>query len=64
MQAAVGDRIIVHGRAVGIADQAGEIVEIHGSKGEPPYVVKFADGHSSLVFPGPDAVIQPRQSPE
>jgi hypothetical protein len=64
MQAAVGDRIVVHGRTVGVADHEGEIVEIRGTKGGPPYVVRFADGHEGLVFPGPDAVIRPRQSPE
>jgi len=64
MQAAVGDRIVVHGRAVGVADQEGEIIEIHGSEGAPPYVVRFADGHSGLLYPGPDSVIQPRRSPE
>ena len=64
MHAAVGDRIVVHGRAVGMADREGEIIEIHGSEGAPPYVVRFADGHSGLLYPGPDTVIQPRQSPE
>jgi hypothetical protein len=36
----------------------GEIVEVHGKAGEPPYVVRFDDGHTSLIFPGPDAVIE------
>jgi Domain of unknown function (DUF1918) len=29
-----------------------------GAGGEPPYLVRFDDGHTSLVFPGPDAVIE------
>ena len=36
----------------------GEIVEVRGSQGEPPYMVKFDDGHTRLIFPGPDAVIE------
>ena len=58
MQAAVGDRLCVHGHVVGQTDRTGVIVEIHGSSGEPPYLVRFADGHTSLVYPGPDAVIE------
>ena len=27
--------------------------------GEPPYMVRFDDGHTALVFPGPDAIIEP-----
>ena len=34
-----------------------EIVEVHGAGGEPPYLVRFDDGHTGLVFPGPDAVV-------
>jgi hypothetical protein len=58
MQAAVGDRLHIHGHAVGDPDKMGEIVEVHGKAGEPPYVVRFDDGHTSLIFPGPDAVIE------
>lgn len=59
MQATVGDRLHVHGNTVGQPDRAGQIVEIHGPGGEPPYLVRFEDGHETLVFPGPDAVIEP-----
>ncbi len=59
MQAAVGDRLHIHGHTVGDPDKMGEIVEVHGKAGEPPYVVRFDDGHTGLVFPGPDAVIEP-----
>jgi ribosomal protein L35AE/L33A len=58
MEAAVGDRICIHGNVVGHANQHGEIVEVHGNKGEPPYLVRFDDGHTRLLFPGPDAVIE------
>jgi hypothetical protein len=58
MQAAIGDRLRVHGSVVGRSDRTGEIVEIRGTAGEPPYLVRFDDGHTSLMFPGPDAVIE------
>jgi len=58
MQAVVGDRLHVHGKVVGQAEHIGEIVEVHGTSGEPPYLVRFDDGHTGLVFPGPDAVIE------
>jgi hypothetical protein len=58
MQAAVGDRLHVHGKVVGQAEHAGEIVEVHGSGGAPPYLVRFDDGHTRLVFPGPDAIVE------
>ena len=58
MQATVGDRLHVHGHTVGDPDKMGEIVEVHGQGGQPPYLVRFDDGHTGLVFPGPDAVIE------
>jgi hypothetical protein len=57
MQATVGDRLHVHGNIVGQSDQIGEIMEVRGAGGEPPYLVRFQDGHTGLCFPGPDAVI-------
>lgn len=58
MQANIGDRLHVHGNIVGQPDKTGEIVEVHGDSGTPPYLVKFDDGRTSLVFPGPDAVVE------
>ena len=58
MQAVIGDRLRVHGNVVGRSERTGEIVEVRGAAGEPPYMVRFDDGHTSLVFPGPDAVIE------
>lgn len=58
MKAKVGDRLHVHGRTVGDADKVGEIIEVHGEDGAPPFVVKFPDGHETLVFPGPDATVE------
>ena len=59
MHATVGDRILVHGRTVGATEQHGEIVEVRGENGGPPYLVRFADGHEGLIFPGSDCEVSP-----
>ena len=58
MQATIGDRLHIRGNCVGTPDKCGEIVEVHGKAGEPPYLVRFDDGHTGLVFPGPDALVE------
>jgi Domain of unknown function (DUF1918) len=59
MKAAPGDRIVVASTHVGEPARDGEILEVHGKDGEPPFKVRWADdGHESLVFPGPDAHVQ------
>lgn len=58
MQASVGDRLHVHGRKVGTTDRVAEIIEVQGEHGEPPYRVRFPDGRETLVFPGPDSVVE------
>ncbi len=60
MHATVGDRLHVHSRAVGLDERIGEIVEVRGQEGSPPYLVRFSDGHEGLVYPGPDCLVEPR----
>ncbi|MFD7656252.1 DUF1918 domain-containing protein [Actinosynnema sp. NPDC059797] len=60
MYATVGDRLHVHSRAVGLDETIGEILEVRGSRGAPPYLVRFSDGHEGLVYPGPDSLVEPR----
>ena len=58
MNAAVGDRLVVKGHHLGEPDRDGEILEVHGTDGGPPYLVQWSeDGRIGLVFPGPDATI-------
>lgn len=57
MRAATGDQILVHGRTVGSGEQHGEILEVRGDDGAPPYLVRFADGRESLVYPGADCEV-------
>jgi hypothetical protein len=59
MQASVGDRLHVHSRTVGTSDRIAEIIEVRGGQGRPPYLIRFPDGHESLVYPGPDCVVEP-----
>jgi hypothetical protein len=62
MQAKVGDRLVVLSRHLDEHLRSGEIVEVHGTDGAPPYVVKWADEeHTALIFPGPDAHVEPRR---
>jgi hypothetical protein len=62
MQATKGDRLHVHSNTVGAHDRVGEIVEVRGENGTPPYRVRFEDGHESLVYPGPDCVIETKKA--
>jgi Domain of unknown function (DUF1918) len=58
MQASIGDRLHVHSNTVGTHDKIAEIIEVRGEHGGPPYRVRFPDGHETLVYPGPDSVIE------
>lgn len=60
MHASIGDRIHVNGTHISDHERDGEILEVRGKDGTPPYVVRWHDtGHEALVFPGPDATIRP-----
>jgi len=61
MHANVGDHLMVEGRTVGEGRREGEVVEVRGHDGTPPYVVRWTDGHEGLVYPGPDAHVEPVQ---
>jgi hypothetical protein len=59
MHASVGDRIVIHGHHAGEPDRDGEVLEVRGGDGGPPYAVRWGDsGHTTLFFPGSDASIQ------
>ncbi len=59
MRASIGDQLCVHSRTVGRPDRLGDVVEVRGPDGQPPYLVRFDDGRERLVFPGPDCEVQP-----
>jgi hypothetical protein len=58
MRAEVGDRLHMHGRTVGAKDRMAKIVDVRGKDGAPPYLVRFPDGHESLIYPGSDCVVE------
>jgi hypothetical protein len=65
MHAAVGDRIIVASATLGAPARDGEILEVHGTNGEAPYLVRWSDtGRESLFFPGPDVHMQHHEAPQ
>lgn len=57
MHADVGDQLVIESKTVDAPRKIGEVLEVHGQDGAPPYVVRWADGHEGLMFPGADAHI-------
>jgi hypothetical protein len=58
VEASQGDRIIIRGRTVGAHDRHGEILEVKGENGAPPYFVRFDDGHETMLYPGGDFAVE------
>lgn len=58
MRAEVGDRLIVRSLHVGEPDRDGEVLEVRGKDGAPPYLVRWSeDGHEGLFYPGTTTVV-------
>jgi hypothetical protein len=58
MHAAVGNWLVVHGRAVDDPVREGLVVGVPHADGSPPYVVRWLDtDRISVVFPGPDTEV-------
>ena len=47
MHAKVGDNLVIEGRTTEMHRREGEIVEVRGEDGAPPYVVRWSDGHEA-----------------
>lgn len=61
MQAKVHDHLVVESKSDAVHRREGEIVEVRGPDGSPPYLVRWEDGHESVAYPGPDArIVQQR----
>ena len=52
MKANVGDRLLVESHSSEQHRQEGEIIEVQGREGQPPFLVRWTDGHESLCYPG------------
>jgi hypothetical protein len=61
MHATVGDAIVIDGRDVGRQRRRGEVLEIRGDKDHEHYLVRWEDGHESILFPGTDAHVEPHK---
>lgn len=58
MRARVGDRIILAAEHIDQPTRDGEVLEVRGDDGGPPYLVRWSDGHTGLIFPGPGTVLR------
>jgi hypothetical protein len=58
LRASPGDRLVVRAHHSGEPERDGEILEVLGDDGAPPYKVRWNDGHVAEVFPGSDAFVQ------
>ncbi len=64
VRAEVGDQIVVRSAHVDDPVRDGEVLEVRGPDGGPPYRVRWADtGHDALFFPGPDATVNHLHDP-
>ena len=64
MRANVGDRLVIAGHRVGEGERRGEIVEVKGADGQPPFVVQWQDGHVGVCFPSSDALVERTKAPK
>ena len=51
MHAQAGDELLVRGCHEGDGDRRGTVIQVKGENGEPPYLVRWRDGHESVFFP-------------
>ncbi|MEU5213190.1 DUF1918 domain-containing protein [Streptomyces sp. NPDC020742] len=57
MQVKAGDVLRFTGRVVGTPEHRAVVLEVLGPHGEPPYRVRYDDGHETEIFPGPGCVL-------
>ncbi|HET9947574.1 MAG TPA: DUF1918 domain-containing protein [Longimicrobiales bacterium] len=59
LRADPGDRLVIRGHHVGELERDGEIVEVLGEDGAPPFVVRWEDsGRQTRFYPSSDAYVQ------
>jgi hypothetical protein len=62
MKARVGDRLVVRRHRAGDVERHGEVLEVRGEDGAPPYLVRWSDGHESILVPESETSIEPPPS--
>ncbi|HKB94379.1 MAG TPA: DUF1918 domain-containing protein [Gaiellaceae bacterium] len=63
VEVAAGDVVEVSGRRVGDSGRLGEIVELLGTADHRHYLVRWEDGHESILYPGEATTIRSRPRP-
>lgn len=59
LQAKNGDRLVIGGHRIGESRRDGEIIDVLGEGGAPPYVVRWLDnGRVTRISPGSDAYVE------
>lgn len=59
LRAMPGERLVIRSHHSGELERDGEILEVLGEDGKPPFVVRWEDdGHVSRFYPGSDAYVQ------
>jgi len=59
--ARVGDWIEIHGHIQGEPPRAALVLEVLGTPGNEHYRVRWDEEHESILYPGPDAMIRPKE---
>jgi hypothetical protein len=59
LRATAGDRLVIKGHHLGEKTRDGEVLEVLGEDGRPPFRVRWSDtGREALLFPGADAMVE------
>ena len=59
LRARPGDRIVIRPHRLGERPRDGEIRDVLGQNGRPPYLVRWSDnGRVSRLYPGPDTFVE------
>jgi uncharacterized protein DUF1918 len=58
LKATPGDELVVKGHHIGQPEREGEILEVLGEDGSPPYEVRWDDGNVTRLYPSSDAYVR------
>lgn len=65
MKAHIGDRLVLEGTHLGDSRRTAVITALRNRDGSPPYEVRWLDdGRTTLIFPGPQAHVEPASHPQ